>query len=962
MTTLPARRLAGFRFEVAPPPLPDVLPRMDVAVFVGFAASGPLHRPVVVEDPTQFAQIFGPDLLLAWDPLRGESIYAHLASAVRAFFRNGGRRCWVVRVAATPPSDGTPAPPSPAVANRFPVPGLAAARLNSSGDMIGLGPALVQARSEGSWSDTLRVGAALISQPLGVTSYTVDGTQFTVELAPTTASSLVAGDLLRLQFPATRTYALVVAQTVEKVPANSLVDGLSGLPLVKPAIVRVTSKQSFWFQALATTSPPVIPTLAYLYTGETPGPPLAMHDWNPAYTSETPGLPPAVQDRNPADTGAQASFKLDLPFAQAPTPGTLLRLDAGATSLWLTVQSCWATRLSTTGQRQAVEIVGTGAWYLGNRPVIQSPPAPATGERLAVELWARQGSGLALRLGDLACAVPHPYFLGGLPTDAALYDPAGPTPPPALWGAVADPRFPLAALDDSPTVYLPLGLGPLADPSQFQGALPVAGTPLERDGLAHFQTNLFLDPLLADETVDSLIGHANFLRFEQPQPRQLRGIYAALEIEEATLIAVPDVVQRGWVPQAHEDGVPPAGLEAAPPEADCWPLLPPSTAFDDCALLLLTTPVIDLLPAVEEGQPVTVSWSALPNLGVRYTLEEATRPDFGDAAVIYSDTAAQAELAPRGIGTYYYRVRAHVAASGSAWSPGVGLRVGGPPAWLLNNPAAYQPDVSSEAGQDLQAFHRALLTLCAARADLFALLSLPDHYREDAALEHVSSLKGSFPTDRLWSFGALYHPWLTGREDSPVPAFRTAPPEGAICGMIARRTLARGAWIAPANEPLQGPVALAPLMAAARLIDLQSAGINPLRQVPQGFLTLSAFTLSDDPDFESIHVRRLLILLRRLALRRGAEYVFEPNDVTFRRAVRRGFELLLGDMFLRGAFAGATPDTAFRVVTSDMLNTPTSVDQGRFIVELQVAPAQPLVFLTVRLVQTGDQSLVVQER
>ena len=46
--TRPAR-LPGVRFEAPPPPLAEVLPRMDVAVFVGFAASGPLHRPVVVE-------------------------------------------------------------------------------------------------------------------------------------------------------------------------------------------------------------------------------------------------------------------------------------------------------------------------------------------------------------------------------------------------------------------------------------------------------------------------------------------------------------------------------------------------------------------------------------------------------------------------------------------------------------------------------------------------------------------------------------------------------------------------------------------------------------------------------------------------------------------------------------------------------------------------------------------------
>src|SRR5687768_8912687 len=104
---------------------------MDVAAFVGFAASGPVHQPVAVEDAAQFAAVFGEDAPLVWDRQRGESVYAYLAPAVRAFFRNGGRRCWVVRVAGR------------ARENYFPVAGLA--RLRANGE---LAPALARARSE----------------------------------------------------------------------------------------------------------------------------------------------------------------------------------------------------------------------------------------------------------------------------------------------------------------------------------------------------------------------------------------------------------------------------------------------------------------------------------------------------------------------------------------------------------------------------------------------------------------------------------------------------------------------------------------------------------------------------------------------------------------------------------------------------------------------------------------------
>jgi phage tail sheath protein FI len=67
-------------------------------------------------------------------------------------------------------------------------------------------------------------------------------------------------------------------------------------------------------------------------------------------------------------------------------------------------------------------------------------------------------------------------------------------------------------------------------------------------------------------------------------------------------------------------------------------------------------------------------------------------------------------------------------------------------------------------------------------------------------------------------------------------------------------------------------------------------------------------------------------------------------------------------MFARGAFAGRTAATSYQVNTDVSLNTPVSVDQGRFIVELKVAPSLPLTFITVRLVQTNDGSMVTEVR
>ena len=71
----------------------------SVAGFAGLAPAGPLHRAVRVECWEAFATQFG-------DPARPQEgpflLDAKLAHAVRGFFRNGGRACWIARVPGRP--------------------------------------------------------------------------------------------------------------------------------------------------------------------------------------------------------------------------------------------------------------------------------------------------------------------------------------------------------------------------------------------------------------------------------------------------------------------------------------------------------------------------------------------------------------------------------------------------------------------------------------------------------------------------------------------------------------------------------------------------------------------------------------------------------------------------------------------------------------------------------------------
>jgi phage tail sheath protein FI len=92
-----------------------------------------------------------------------------------------------------------------------------------------------------------------------------------------------------------------------------------------------------------------------------------------------------------------------------------------------------------------------------------------------------------------------------------------------------------------------------------------------------------------------------------------------------------------------------------------------------------------------------------------------------------------------------------------------------------------------------------------------------------------------------------------------------------------------------------------------------------------------------------------------VALQRGAAYVFEPNGPALQRTVERAFNALLDGLFQRGAFAGRNVNEAFQVVVGEELNTPQRFDAGQFWVELRVAPALPMRFLTVRLLRSGER-------
>lgn len=1015
------RRLPGFRFEAQSASRENVLPRMDIALFVGFAASGPIEIPVVLESAEQFNTIFGKDLPLVWDREKGETVYAYLAPTVRAFFRNGGKRCWVIRVARIQPT--TEKPENRVCYNFFPLAGLACVRFGKT-EPEKILPAFARARSRGSWSDDLQVGTAVMARAVRFIKF--DKTPGTspfekkiLYLEIPANEPLKADELLRLTFS---DEGLILFLTADKIEEASLPNP----PSAGKKIVKVTSKRFVWLENLPEiTSPPVTASPFIISSPPNDFQNVKVKMWtHREATSQQNILEPFFVERD-----AELRFvpqtsrgienvppKIILTFenlllSKAPAAGSLLTTKLNDESLCLLqVEMINVINFETSAN---IEVICRAMLY---RESVTDPVSHPQVDRLAFELWVKKGKESLVKLSALAFDSDHERFWGKLPTDEHLYrfsvDEEQENPEisetfeiPA-WTQVSDTAsFPLAGNGDFGGFYFPVF--PTAFPENYLGSVILKGTKLQRDGLEEFDTALFLDEKLKSTGLNNLLGDAEFVRYLSSRPRVLRGIhhalvpettinivtegsasdpvYASQSLEEATIISVPDALHRGWFLQKDDGGtIPPPPLFPAPLRPEWWhfqdcrkPDIKPVSEplwgnFLDCGLRVIKKP--KNLRVKEEKVSTgkyTLVWDNAeeilsPPEILKFVLEESTAPDFQLPVQIYAGEETEFQVSGRGAGIYYYRVRLEIGSDFSDWSIGLAVKVPAAENWVANSTRDYDSDV-------LFAVQRALLRMCAARGDLFAVLDLPEHYDKDDALTHIATLKATkgstsassgiepFSADeaKALSFGAVYHPWLITREDG-FEQVRNVPPGGNICGVMAHRAIQRGAWIAPANESLQGVFGLAKAFERESFLDFQDGLVNLVRQEPTGFLVLDSDTLSDDPDLRSINVRRLLSLLRRLALKRGAEYVFEPNDERFRRQVQRGFASLLDIMFTRGAFAGTTPANAYQVVVSDTVNNFQSVEQGRFIVELRIAPSQPLKFVTVRLLQTGGRSTVTE--
>ncbi len=263
--------------------------------------------------------------------------------------------------------------------------------------------------------------------------------------------------------------------------------------------------------------------------------------------------------------------------------------------------------------------------------------------------------------------------------------------------------------------------------------------------------------------------------------------------------------------------------------------------------------------------------------------------------------------------------------------------------------------VSDNGNLDLDMFKAVqsqIITHCELTGDRMAILDPPPgmsaqqvaEWRTDAAMYDSK-------------FAALYYPWIKvanplAGPDSDEPRVVSMPPSGHMAGIWARNDDTRGVWKAPANEVVRGALDVDLKITKGEQDLLNPMGVNCIRPFgTRGIRVWGARTLSSDPSWRYVNVRRLFNFIEESVMLGTQWVVFEPNDMDLWQRVKRTINAFLIQRWREGALFGATPEEAFYVKCDAETNPPESVDEGKLVVEIGIAPVKPAEFVIFRISQ-----------
>jgi phage tail sheath protein FI len=213
---------------------------------------------------------------------------------------------------------------------------------------------------------------------------------------------------------------------------------------------------------------------------------------------------------------------------------------------------------------------------------------------------------------------------------------------------------------------------------------------------------------------------------------------------------------------------------------------------------------------------------------------------------------------------------------------------------------------------------------------------------------------GLLPAESKRGFTTLYFPWITVLD--PIDdVLVNVPPSGHMAGIWARTDADRGVHKAPANETVNGALNLTYRLTRQEQGVLNDVGVNCLRLFARsGILVWGARTrAAAASEWRYLNVRRLFNMIEESIVEGTTWIVFEPNDRTLWKHVRRDIGAFLTRVWRDGALFGATPDEAFFVKCDEETNPPDVIDAGQVVAVVGIAPVKPAEFVVFQVMQSA---------
>jgi len=250
----------------------------------------------------------------------------------------------------------------------------------------------------------------------------------------------------------------------------------------------------------------------------------------------------------------------------------------------------------------------------------------------------------------------------------------------------------------------------------------------------------------------------------------------------------------------------------------------------------------------------------------------------------------------------------------------------------------------------------AVLEHCERCGDRMAVLDAWSLATPKEVLQQRGELRGRGLTG---ANAALYYPWLWVPEPKAELGRIKVPPCGHLAGVYARTDRRVGVHKAPANEELNGVLDLEVSVTDAEQATLHPESVNCLRVFPgRGLRVWGARTLSADPAWLHVSVRRLFITAGRWIERAMADVTFEPHDLLLWARIERELRAYFSALYRQGALRGASEEDAFYVKCDAETNPPDVQALGAVVTEIGLAPAVPHEFVVMRLVH-GASGLTI---